>query len=102
MQNLILNEFDCFSNSCPFVGSKKMQNVLAKHELQSLCTVQVDDGYVFPLNPVWPVRDKGWWVTGPHSACIRLEPFPRSQRMYFQDDFSHPTRYTRLINQAKS
>ena len=23
---------------------------------------EVHEGYVFPLNPVWPVRDKGWWV----------------------------------------
>jgi hypothetical protein len=22
---------------------------------------RMDDGYSFPLNPVWPVRDKGWW-----------------------------------------
>jgi len=22
---------------------------------------RMDDGYCFPMNPVWPVRDKGWW-----------------------------------------
>jgi len=22
---------------------------------------RLDDNYCFPLNPVWPVRDKGWW-----------------------------------------
>merc|ERR1719265_1169944 len=22
---------------------------------------RMDDGYCFPMNPVWPCRDKGWW-----------------------------------------
>lgn len=22
---------------------------------------RLDDAYCFPMNPVWPVRDKGWW-----------------------------------------
>ena len=25
---------------------------------------EVHEGYTFPLNPVWPVRDKGWWAAG--------------------------------------
>ena len=23
---------------------------------------RIDEGYSFPLNPVWPVRDKGWYT----------------------------------------
>ena len=78
---MIWNHFDSFFRIPAHLW---VQNVLAKHELQFLCTFQVEDGYVFPLNPVWPVRDKGWWVTGPHSAGI--EPSPRIEQMHFQED----------------
>ncbi|CAJ1367601.1 unnamed protein product [Effrenium voratum] len=29
--------------------------------LREFLLQRVNDGYVFPLNPVWPVRDPGWW-----------------------------------------
>lgn len=29
--------------------------------LREFLLERVHEGYVFPLNPVWPVRDKGWW-----------------------------------------
>jgi len=29
--------------------------------LRDFLLKRVHEGYTFPLNPVWPVRDKGWW-----------------------------------------
>ena len=29
--------------------------------LREFLLERVHEGYVFPINPVWPVRDKGWW-----------------------------------------
>ena len=30
-------------------------------ELRQFLIERCRDGYCFPINPVWPVRDKGWW-----------------------------------------
>ncbi|CAJ1429005.1 unnamed protein product, partial [Effrenium voratum] len=30
-------------------------------ELRDFLSKRVDDGYTFPFNPVWPVRDPGWY-----------------------------------------
>merc|ERR1711964_816657 len=32
-----------------------------EEELRAFLLERVVDGYCFPLNPVWPVRDKGWY-----------------------------------------
>jgi len=34
---------------------------LDEDELRGWLLERVDDGYAFPLNPVWPVRDYGWY-----------------------------------------
>jgi cAMP-dependent protein kinase regulator len=30
-------------------------------KLQTFLLDRVKDGYAFPINPVWPIRDQGWW-----------------------------------------
>lgn len=30
-------------------------------QMREFLMLRMDDGYSFPLNPVWPCRDKGWW-----------------------------------------
>ena len=29
--------------------------------LQSFLLERIEEGFTFPLNPVWPVRDPGWY-----------------------------------------
>ena len=38
--------------------------------LQVLFFPKVHEGYAFPINPVWPVRDQGWWAT-----CLQSSSF---------------------------
>jgi len=32
-----------------------------EEQLREFLMERIDDGYCFPLNPVWPVRDRGWY-----------------------------------------
>merc|ERR1712137_757326 len=34
---------------------------LSEKELRVFLLERVAEGFAFPLNPVWPVRDEGWW-----------------------------------------
>jgi hypothetical protein len=32
-----------------------------EEEMRQFLLTRMDEGYGFPMNPLWPVRDKGWW-----------------------------------------
>jgi len=42
-------------------GLKEKWQYVNESELQSFLAERAKEGYVFPLNPVWPVRDQGWY-----------------------------------------
>jgi len=42
-------------------GAKKPWAYLSEPDLRSWLLERVTDGFCFPLNPVWPVRDAGWY-----------------------------------------
>ena len=35
---------------------------LSEPELRAFLLERAADGFTFPLNPVWPIRDKGWYA----------------------------------------
>ena len=41
--------------------------------------LEVHEGYTFPLNPVWPVRDKGWWAAGLQKKEAFQDHFPEER-----------------------
>ena len=42
----------------------------SEEQLRDFLIARIKEGFVFPLNPVWPVRDKGWYKVN-ELACAR-------------------------------
>merc|ERR1740138_1846078 len=40
----------------------KPWDYLDEKDLRTFLLERISDGFAFPLNPVWPVRDPGWWT----------------------------------------
>lgn len=56
-------------------------------ELRKFLLDRTKDGYGFPLNPIWPVRDEGWFEvlqalkSNPESAANMNAWFPPDSRV---------------------
>eukprot|EP00434_Breviolum_minutum_P012957 symbB.v1.2.011423.t1/scaffold761.1/size164655/8 len=51
--------------------------ILKEPELRSFLKARAKEGYCFPLNPVWPIRDKGWYEV---LDSLRKSPVELNQR----------------------
>ena len=49
-------------------------------ELREFLLERVAEGYTFPVNPVWPVRDPGWFGKGDGISCCGSQKLGRSPR----------------------
>eukprot|EP00435_Cladocopium_sp_Y103_P038730 s21_g10.t1 len=51
--------------------------ILKEPDLRTFLKARAKEGYCFPLNPVWPIRDKGWYEV---LASLRKSPVELNQR----------------------
>lgn len=51
--------------------------ILKEPDLRSFLKARAKEGYCFPLNPVWPIRDRGWYEV---LASLRKSPVELNQR----------------------
>jgi len=51
------------------VDHAKPWRYLKEPELRQFLLDRINDGFYFPLNPTWPLRDRGWWEVWEALTC---------------------------------
>lgn len=58
---------------------------LDEDELRDFLVERAEEGYTFPLNPIWPVRDQGWFAV--FEALISTPEGKANMEKWFPPDF---------------
>lgn len=78
-------------------------------ELRQFLLQRAKDGYCFPINPVWPLRDPGWYevlhalkANSAESANLAAWLEPRVMERIEAIHTAHPGGFEPLVNQEKT